>query len=80
MISVSSVTMRYGSRVPFENLTTTFTAGRRYGLTGQERRSGALYLTATRRARSRFQNADRLGYESKEPRLASTKARAVPHI
>jgi ATPase subunit of ABC transporter with duplicated ATPase domains len=34
MISVSNVSMRYGSKVLFEDVTTTFTAGRRYGLTG----------------------------------------------
>ena len=34
MISVSGVTMRYGSRTLFEEVTTTFSAGRRYGLTG----------------------------------------------
>jgi ATPase subunit of ABC transporter with duplicated ATPase domains len=34
MISVSSVSMRYGSKVLFEDVSTTFTAGRRYGLTG----------------------------------------------
>ena len=34
MISVSSVTMRYGSKLLFEDVTTTFTPGRRYGLTG----------------------------------------------
>src|SRR5579863_8060096 len=34
MISVSNVTMRYGSKVLFEEVTTAFTAGRRYGLTG----------------------------------------------
>ena len=34
MISVSSVTMRYGSKVLFEDVTTTFTPARRYGLTG----------------------------------------------
>jgi ATPase subunit of ABC transporter with duplicated ATPase domains len=34
MISVSNVSMRYGSKVLFEEVTTTFTAGRRYGLTG----------------------------------------------
>jgi ATPase subunit of ABC transporter with duplicated ATPase domains len=34
MISVSSVSMRYGSKVLFEDVTTTFTPGRRYGLTG----------------------------------------------
>ena len=34
MISVSNVTMRYGSKVLFEEVSTTFTAGRRYGLTG----------------------------------------------
>src|SRR5690348_5821817 len=34
MISVSNVTMRYGAKVLFEEVTTTFTPGRRYGLTG----------------------------------------------
>src|ERR1700754_4891454 len=34
MISVSNVTMRYGSKLLFEDVTVTFTAGRRYGLTG----------------------------------------------
>src|SRR5512139_3722443 len=34
MISVSGVSMRYGSKVLFEDVTTSFTPGRRYGLTG----------------------------------------------
>src|SRR5918994_7344946 len=34
MISVTGVSMRYGSKVLFEDVTTTFMAGRRYGLTG----------------------------------------------
>src|SRR5246500_1384474 len=34
MISVSNVTMRYGAKVLFEDVTVTFVAGRRYGLTG----------------------------------------------
>jgi ATPase subunit of ABC transporter with duplicated ATPase domains len=34
MISVSGVTMRYGSKTLFEDVTTTFSAARRYGLTG----------------------------------------------
>ncbi|HEY6448547.1 MAG TPA: ATP-binding cassette domain-containing protein [Acidobacteriaceae bacterium] len=34
MISVSNVTMRYGAKVLFEEVTTSFTPGRRYGLTG----------------------------------------------
>jgi ATPase subunit of ABC transporter with duplicated ATPase domains len=34
MISVSSVSMRYGSKLLFEDVTTTFSPGRRYGLTG----------------------------------------------
>jgi len=34
MISVSNVSMRYGSKVLFEDVSTTFTDGRRYGLTG----------------------------------------------
>jgi len=34
MISVSNVSMRYGSKVLFEDVTTTFSKGRKYGLTG----------------------------------------------
>jgi ATPase subunit of ABC transporter with duplicated ATPase domains len=34
MISVSGVSMRYGSKTLFEDVTTTFSKGRRYGLTG----------------------------------------------
>jgi ATPase subunit of ABC transporter with duplicated ATPase domains len=34
MISVNGVSMRYSSKVLFEDVTTTFSAGRRYGLTG----------------------------------------------
>jgi ATPase subunit of ABC transporter with duplicated ATPase domains len=34
MISVNGVSMRYGSKVLFEDVTTTFAKGRRYGLTG----------------------------------------------
>jgi ATPase subunit of ABC transporter with duplicated ATPase domains len=34
MISVSGVSMRYGSKVLFEDVTTTFSVGRRFGLTG----------------------------------------------
>src|ERR1700744_1083688 len=34
MISVSNITMRYGSKLLFEKVITTFTPGRRYGLTG----------------------------------------------
>src|SRR5215510_394691 len=34
MITASGVSMRFGSKVLFEDVTTTFSAGRRYGLTG----------------------------------------------
>ncbi|MEO8071295.1 MAG: ATP-binding cassette domain-containing protein [Acidobacteriota bacterium] len=34
MISVQGVSMRYGQKLLFEDVTTTFSAGRRYGLTG----------------------------------------------
>jgi ATPase subunit of ABC transporter with duplicated ATPase domains len=34
MIVVAGVSMRYGSKVLFEDVTTTFSKGRRYGLTG----------------------------------------------
>ena len=34
MISVSNVSMRYGAKVLFEDVSTAFTPGKRYGLTG----------------------------------------------
>src|SRR3979409_1319246 len=34
MMSVQGVSMRFGSKVLFDDVTTTFSAGRRYGLTG----------------------------------------------
>ena len=34
MLSVSNITMRYGAKLLFEDVSVTFTAGRRYGLTG----------------------------------------------
>ncbi len=34
MISVSNVTMRYGQKLLFEDVSVTFSSGRRYGLTG----------------------------------------------
>src|SRR6201982_3056671 len=34
MISVNNVSMRYGSKVLSDDATTTFSTGRRYGLTG----------------------------------------------
>src|SRR5207248_9109127 len=34
MLSVNNVTMRFGPRVLFENVTCTFMAGRRYAITG----------------------------------------------
>src|ERR1700752_5519315 len=34
MLSVNNITMRFGPRVLFEDVTCTFMAGRRYGVTG----------------------------------------------
>src|SRR5258708_35879896 len=34
MISVSNVSMRYGAKILFEEVSTAFTPGKRYGLTG----------------------------------------------
>ena len=34
MITVNDISMRFGSKVLFEDVTTTFSDGRRYGLTG----------------------------------------------
>ncbi len=34
MLSINNISMRFGPRVLFEDVTTTFMAGRRYGITG----------------------------------------------
>ncbi len=34
MLTVSNVSMRYGAKVLFEEVSTAFTPGKRYGLTG----------------------------------------------
>ena len=34
MLSVSNVSMRYGAKILFEEVSTTFSPGKRYGLTG----------------------------------------------
>src|SRR5213593_2489997 len=34
MISINNISMRYSARVLFEDVTTTFMAGRRYAITG----------------------------------------------
>src|SRR6266568_915760 len=34
MISVSNISMRYGAKILFEDVSTAFTPGKRYGLTG----------------------------------------------
>ena len=34
MIAVQGVSMRFGSKLLFDDVTTTFSTGRRYGLTG----------------------------------------------
>ena len=34
MISINNISMRYGARVLFDDVTTTFMAGRRYAITG----------------------------------------------
>jgi len=39
MISVSNVSMRYGAKVLFEEVSTAFTDGKRYGLTGRTARA-----------------------------------------
>ena len=44
MIAVSGVSMRYGSKLLFDDVTTTFSAGRRYGLTGGHIFHGELAL------------------------------------
>ena len=34
MIAVQDISMRFGSKLLFDDVTTTFSTGRRYGLTG----------------------------------------------
>jgi ATPase subunit of ABC transporter with duplicated ATPase domains len=34
MLSVNNISMRYGARILFEDVTTTFLSGRRYAITG----------------------------------------------
>src|SRR5271169_5153789 len=34
MLAVNNITMRFGGRILFEDVTTTFLAGRRYAITG----------------------------------------------
>ena len=34
MLAVQNVTMRFGAKILFEDVTTSFIPGRRYGLTG----------------------------------------------
>src|SRR5262249_24516819 len=34
MLSLNNISMRYGARILFEDVTTTFVAGRRYAITG----------------------------------------------
>src|ERR1700756_4368399 len=44
MISVSNVSMRYGAKILFEDVTVTFIAGRRYGLTGPNGAGKATFM------------------------------------
>jgi ATPase subunit of ABC transporter with duplicated ATPase domains len=44
MIAVQNVSMRYGSKVLFDEVTTTFTPGRRYGLTGPNGASKSTFM------------------------------------
>ena len=47
MISVQGVTMRYGSKVLFEDVTTSFSTGRRYGLTGPNGAGKSTFMKLT---------------------------------
>jgi len=44
MIAVQGVSMRFGSKVLFDDVTTTFSAGRRYGLTGPNRAGQSTFM------------------------------------
>ena len=52
MISVSNVTMRYGSKLLFEDVSVAFIPGRRYGLTGPNGSGKSTFMKIlSRRAR-----------------------------
>src|SRR5215472_12336526 len=44
MLSVSNVSMRYGAKVLFDDVSTAFTPGRRYGLTGPNRAGKSTFM------------------------------------
>src|SRR5690349_22888549 len=46
MISVAGVSMRFGSKVLFDEVTTTFSPGRRYGLTGPNGAGKSTFMKA----------------------------------
>jgi ATPase subunit of ABC transporter with duplicated ATPase domains len=46
MVSVSGVSMRFGSKILFEDVTTTFSSGRRDGLIGPNGKSEQAATTA----------------------------------
>ena len=50
MIAVNGVSMRFGSKVLFEDVTTTFSDGRRYGLTGPNGAGKSTFMKPDRRA------------------------------
>ena len=78
MISVSGVSMRFGSKVLFEDVTTTFSAGRRYGLTGPERRRQVhVHEAADRRTAAAARNGRPSG-EARRPAPGPVRLRRVP--
>ncbi len=78
MIAVSGVSMRFGSKVLFDDVSTTFSNGRRYGLTGPERgRQVHLHETAHGRAAA----AEGHGHATRparRPAPGSVRLRPVP--
>ena len=78
MISVSGVSMRFGSKILFEDVATTFSPGRRYGLTGP---NGAGKSTFMKLAHRRHRAAARIGRPSaqaRRPAPGSLRLRSCP--
>ena len=78
MIAVHGVSMRYGSKVLFDDVTTTFSAGRRYGLTGP---NGAGKSTFMKLLTGELQAAEGRGHAPAEARRAApgpVRLRRVP--
>src|SRR6266446_1855562 len=65
MISVSNVSMRYGAKVLFDDVSTAFTDGKRYGLTGPNGAGKSTFIKGNKRLWAALEERDRI-YEKPE--------------